>query len=201
MQSSCGVSFANGYLYVADGSSVRKVGLGAGWLTTPAGDGTIQPYADGIPAAKASLRAACQTAVDQSGNLLIAEQSNNRIRAVASSTGTFYGQAMTAGDIYTVAGGGYYGLGDGGPATSAALSGPHGVMVDGAGNLVIADTGDNRIRVVASSTGSFYGTGDDRRGHLHRGRQRRRRVLRRRRAASAGRSTRPGVTWTARATW
>ena len=46
---------------------------------------------------------------------------------VAATTGTFYGQAMTAGDIYTVAGNGTAGFsGDGGPATSAAADFPAG---------------------------------------------------------------------------
>ena len=76
-----------------------------------------------------------------SGNLVIADTFNQRVRVVAASTGTFYGRAMTAGDIYTVAGDGTEGFsGDGGPATSAELYAPAGVAVDGAGNLVIADT-------------------------------------------------------------
>ena len=92
------------------------------------------------------------------GNVLIADTDNNRIRVVAASTGTFYGQAMNAGDIYTVAGNGSYGIsGDGGPATEAELQIPAGVAVDAAGNLLIADAGNNRIRVVAASTGTFYG--------------------------------------------
>ena len=50
---------------------------------------------------------------------MIADAGANRIRVVADSTGTFYGQAMTAGDIYTVAGNGTLGVsGDGGPATA-----------------------------------------------------------------------------------
>jgi hypothetical protein len=66
---------------------------------------------------------------------------------VAGSTGTFYGQAMTAGDIYTVAGNGTSGYsGDGGPATSAELRDPFGVAADGVGGLVIADSDNNRIR-------------------------------------------------------
>ncbi|MGH3158670.1 MAG: hypothetical protein ACRDNF_19125, partial [Streptosporangiaceae bacterium] len=73
----------------------------------------------------------------------------SRVLVVAVSTGTFYGQAMTACDIYTVAGDRTFGYsGDGGPATSAALRDPGGVAVDGAGGLVIADSGNNRIRVV-----------------------------------------------------
>jgi hypothetical protein len=77
---------------------------------------------------------------------------------VANSTGTFYGLAMTAGDIYTVAGDGTGGYsGDGGAATSAELSRPAAVTLDSAGNLVIADTDNNRVRVVAERTGTFYG--------------------------------------------
>ena len=95
--------------------------------------------------------------VDGSGNLVIADTGNDRIRVVAGTTGTFYGQPMTAGDIYTVAGGGTSGLGDGGPATSAELTGPWDANLDSPGNLVVADTGDGRIRVVAGTTGTFYG--------------------------------------------
>ena len=77
---------------------------------------------------------------------------------MAASTGIFYGQPMTAGDIYTVAGDGTAGYsGDGGPAASAELNNPNGVGVDAAGNLAIADTYNHRIRVVAASTGTFYG--------------------------------------------
>ncbi len=64
------------------------------------------------------------------------------VRVVAARAGTFYGQAMKAGDIYTIAGTGTAGYsGDGGPGASAALSGPGGVTTDPAGNVVIADTG------------------------------------------------------------
>jgi len=56
---------------------------------------------------------------------------------------------MTGGDIYTVAGGGAAGLGDRGPATSALLYQPCGVVVDGSGNLDIADTLNSRIRQVS----------------------------------------------------
>ena len=52
---------------------------------------------------------------------------DNRIRVVAAATGTFYGQAMTAGDIYTVAGGGKGRVEGSGPATGARLLRPQGV--------------------------------------------------------------------------
>jgi DNA-binding beta-propeller fold protein YncE len=96
-------------------------------------------------------------AVARAGNLVIADSGSNRIRVVAARTRRFYGQAMRAGDIYTVAGGGRHGLGDGNPATKAQLSYPWGVAVDRAGNLVIADTFNNRVRAVAARTGRFYG--------------------------------------------
>lgn len=73
---------------------------------------------------------------------------SNRIRVVATKTGTFYGQAVTAGDIYTVAGDGTAGLsGDGGPAVAAGFGRPGSVTVIASGNLVVADRG--RISLVS----------------------------------------------------
>ena len=128
----------------------------AGDIYTIAGDGGTGASGDGGPATSASV-VPQGVAIDSAGNVLIADTFNSRIRVVAASTGTYYGQPMTAGDIYTIAGGGASGLGDGGPATAALLNLPARVAVDGAGNLLIADTYDNRIRVVAASTGTFYG--------------------------------------------
>ena len=152
----CGVSFAGGSVYAAANQTVRQVSLPGGQLTTPAGTGSFGPLGDGGLASRANLESACGTTVDGSGNLIIADSGTARVRVVAARTGTFYGQAMTAGDIYTVAGGNFNGLGDGGPATSAQVF-PAGVTLDAAGNLVIADGSDQRIRVVAAKTGTFYG--------------------------------------------
>jgi len=130
----------------------------AGDIYTIAGGGTPGYTGDGGPATSAKLHLPEALAFDTAGNLVIADADNNRVRVVAASTGTFYGQAMTAGDIYAVAGNGKSGYsGDGGPAVSAELKSPHGVTVDAAGNLVVADSGNNRVRVVAASTGTFYG--------------------------------------------
>jgi hypothetical protein len=129
----------------------------AGDIYTIAGDGMKRFSGDGGPATSAGL-SCTDVAVDATGNVVIADIVNNRIRVAAASTGTFYGQAMTAGDIYTVAGDGTHGFsGDGGPATSAELDFPMGVAIDAAGNLAVADTFNNRIRVVATTTASFYG--------------------------------------------
>ncbi|HEY2575273.1 MAG TPA: hypothetical protein VGI74_03090, partial [Streptosporangiaceae bacterium] len=130
----------------------------AGHIYTIAGNGTAGYSGNSGPATKAEFRFPWGVAVDESGNLLIADDQNNRIRLVAEQTGTFYGQAMTAGHIYTIAGSGTPGFtGDGGPATAAALHAPTGVAVDATGNLLVADTGNNRVRVVAASTGHRYG--------------------------------------------
>ncbi len=130
----------------------------AGDIYTIAGNGKVGFSGDGGPATSAKLGKPEGSAADGAGNLVVADTGNNRIRVVAGGTGTFYGQAMTAGDIYTVAGNGSGGFsGDGGAATSATLSVPRDVTVDGAGNLVIADTGNAAIRVVAARTGTFYG--------------------------------------------
>ena len=94
---------------------------------------------DGGPATSAGI---CPSgvAVDTSGNLYIADKSNNRIRKVDA-----------AGIITTVAGNGTEGnSGDGGPATSAELAEPCGVAVDAAGNLYIADSMNSAIRKVNS---------------------------------------------------
>src|SRR4029077_3626683 len=89
---------------------------------------------------------------------VIADFGNSRLRVVAAASGTFYGISMTAGDIYTVAGNGTAGFsGDGGASTSAELNSPQGVVIDSHGNVVVSDTSNARLRVVAAATGTFYG--------------------------------------------
>jgi hypothetical protein len=130
----------------------------AGHIYTVAGDGTAGYAGDGGPAISAELNSPRAVIMDGAGNLVVSDTANDVIRVVAAATGTFYGQAMTAGDIYTVAGDGNRGYaGDGGPAASAELNGPGGLAVDAAGNLLIADTGNDVIRVVAAATGTFFG--------------------------------------------
>jgi sugar lactone lactonase YvrE len=122
----------------------------AGDIYTIAGDGTAGDSGDGGPATAAELNSPDRVALDSAGNLVIAEWYGERVRVLAASTGTFYGQAMTAGDIYTIAGNSKQGFsGDGGPATSAQLNTPAGLAVDNAGNVLIADSANNRIRMVA----------------------------------------------------
>ena len=130
---------AAGNLYFSDTDNqrVRKVSP-SGIITTVAGNGNPGFSGDGGPATSASLQGPFGIAVDATGNLFIADTSNNRIRKVS-----------TSGIITTVAGSGNAGFsGDGGPATSASLDTPLGVTVDASGNLFISDSGNNRIREV-----------------------------------------------------
>jgi len=130
----------------------------AGNIYTIAGKGTQGFSGDGGPATAAELNTPLRTTVDAAGNVVISDSFNQRLRVLAAQTGRFYGRAMTAGNIYTIAGKGTQGFsGDGGPATAAGLYKPLRVTVDAAGNLVLCDERDNRIRVVAAKTGTFYG--------------------------------------------
>jgi hypothetical protein len=134
----------------------------AGHIYTVAGSGIHGFSGNGGSALAASLGGPQELTIDRNGNVLLIDDvwnfvssTTDRIRIVAESSGTFYGQQMTTGDIYTVAGVGQSGYsGDGGPATAAEIE-PQGIAVDVSGNLVIAD--NERIRVVAARTGVFYG--------------------------------------------
>ena len=142
-----------GNLYIADvgNQRIRKVDA-TGTITTVAGTGESGFSGDGGPASEAQLNEPRTVAVDGAGNLYIGDQNNNRIRKV-DATGT----------ITTVAGTGESGFsGDGGPASEAQLRNPRGMVVDGAGNLYIADIGNRRIRKV-DATGTITtvaGTGE-----------------------------------------
>ena len=128
---------ALGSLYIADwrDGRVRRVDPG-GTITTVAGNGESGFTGDGGPATSAALGEPRDVAVDGAGNLYIAVL--NRVRRVDPG-----------GTITTVAGTGEWGFaGDGGPATSAEFGGTSAVAVDGAGNLYVADTGNDRVRRV-----------------------------------------------------
>jgi len=121
-----------------------------GHIYTVASTGNEGSGGNGGPATQAFFRNPLAVTVDHAGNVLISDTDNNSVRVVAVKTGTFYGRAMIAGDIYTVAGNGTMGyFGDGGPATQAELFNPAGVALNKTGGFVIADTGNHRIRAVS----------------------------------------------------
>jgi len=125
----------------------------AGYIYAIAGGGRLT--GNGVPGTSASI-AALGVTHDHAGNIIIGDA--GRLRVVAARTGTFYGQAMRAGDIYTVAGTGSarHSSGDGGPAAMARIYATF-VAVDGTGNMVFADLDSGTIRVVAAGSGTFYG--------------------------------------------
>ena len=131
---------SGGNLFIADQTnhSVRKVDSG-GTITTVAGTGAAGFSGDNGAATGAQLNNPVGVFVDATGNLFIADATNNRVRKVAGGT------------ITTVAGTGAAGFsGDDGAATAAELDAPVGVSGDAAGNLFIADRSNQRIRKVDS---------------------------------------------------
>ncbi len=98
---------------------------------------------DGL-AVNATLSSPRGIAFDASGNLVISDTANDRVRRVDASTGV----------ITTIAGTGSAGFaGDRGPATEAQLEHPHGIAFDSAGNLYVAEWFNNRVRRVRPDTG------------------------------------------------
>lgn len=136
---------ALGNLLVVDSldSRVRRVDA-AGVITSIAGNGEAGFSGDGGPAIGATLDSPEGIALDQEGNVFIADVFNHRIRRVDARTGA----------ISTIAGNGSRGFsGDRGPATAASLNRPGGVAVDLAGNVFIADSFNDRVRRVDAVTG------------------------------------------------
>src|ERR1700678_3843715 len=99
--------------------------------TDPPGIGPSQP------AVSTPLGQIFANAVDKNGNLFIADYEGNQVFQVAPN-----------GALSLIAGNGF--SGDGGPAVSASLKSPKGVAVGSDGTLYIADTGNDRIRAVAT---------------------------------------------------
>ena len=115
---------------------------------------------DGGPATSAELNGASGLALDAAGDLYIGDIFNNRIQEVPVASGTQWGQSMTADDMYTIIGSSMTegDTGDGGPATAAELNWPGAVTIDAAGNLLIPDAMDSKIREVFASTSQLFNT-------------------------------------------
>ena len=134
--SACALDSA-GNLFIADtlNHSIRKVDP-SGTISTVAGTGATGFSGDEGPATAAGINAPRGVVVDDDGDIFIADTGNNRIRQVTPD-----------GVIHTIAGQNAAGFwGDGGPAASAQINAPGGLLLDGAGDLYFADTGNNRVR-------------------------------------------------------
>jgi uncharacterized protein (TIGR03437 family) len=140
---------SSGNVYVADTQNARVLKISGGSISTLAGNGTQGFGGDNGPAGSAQLNSPIGVAVDKSGNVYIADFGNNRIRMVNSG-----------GAISTIAGTTQGYSGDGGAATAAQLNNPQGVAVDSAGRVYIADTANNRVRMVSGGViSTIAGTG------------------------------------------
>jgi trimeric autotransporter adhesin len=141
---------STGNLFIADSGNnrIRKMDS-SGIITTVAGNGTSGFSGDGGQATSAELYNPTGIVLDPAGSIFIADYGNNRIRKVSSS-GIISTVAGNGPFITTALGHGTSGYnGDGGPANSAQLNQPAGISVDSAGNIFIADYGNNRIRKVS----------------------------------------------------
>ena len=131
-----------------------------GIVNTVVGNGTPGFFGDGLPAIQATLNNPNEILILPSGNLLIADAFNNRLREIASESGI----------IQTLAGNGSICFGgDGELATSSTLNFPSGLDTDSNNNLFFADTENHRVRVVNAATkiittiggNDFFGFGGD----------------------------------------
>ncbi len=141
-----------GNLVIADSENhrIRRVALN-GTITTIVGTGVAGYNGDDIQASTARLNFPIGIALDDSDNIFIVDNNNNRIRKVTAASGV----------ITTVAGNGSSGdSGEGGAATAATFNEPQNVVVDTAGNLYISDIGNHKVKkVTGGMIATIAGTG------------------------------------------
>jgi len=119
---------------------------------------TVAGTGCGRPAAPGAIGFPTGVAVDDAGDVFIADATGNRVWELTAAGDRRLAPAARVRLLVAAAGTGTAGaVGDGGPATSAQLSGPTGVAVDGAGDLFIADTSNCRVQEVPAASGVHYG--------------------------------------------
>lgn len=152
---------AQGNLYFSADSRIRRVDAETGIITTVAGIGRRGMSGDGGPAIEAQIANPDGIAVAGDGTIYFTDSENHRVRKVDATTGIIttvaglgYREVETSSAEYHLPadkGGGF--SGDGGPAADAMLLSPGAVVFGPDGKLYIADTGNDRIRVIDLSTG------------------------------------------------
>ena len=152
-----GLSYdTGGNLIFADLTSrnVRRVDKGTGAISILAGNGTTGNGGDAGPALFATFGQPGGIAADTRGNIYVSDTLHHRVRRISSDGRIHHFAGSTTGAAGSA--------GDGGPAAAARLRGPTALMVDAADNLYIADTGNNRVRVISALTGmiaNYAGSG------------------------------------------
>src|SRR5579864_7162060 len=145
-----GIAVAGGNLYIVDQVSNKVRFVSGGTIKTIAGDGTAGYSGDNGQATSAELFDPVGVAVDGQGNIYISDTRNFVVRKVtAGGTISTYAGSNGAGPGLT---------GDNGGATNAQLDGPAGLAVDSTGNLYIADSQNDKIRVVSPAAGNNIST-------------------------------------------
>ncbi len=137
-------------VYFIDENSVAAISKSTGNLTLIAGQqGATGSYSgDGSIATSARFNSPSGLAI-VNGGIVITDTGNNRIRMICTTSGTYFGLSMVAGNIYSIAGTGSAGSsGDGGLATGALLNSPQSIAADNIGNLYFIDNGNNKIRKI-----------------------------------------------------
>ncbi len=140
-------------IYVADLPNyvIRQIGS-SGTINTVAGNGLFSYAGDGGAAANAQFNGPSGVARDAAGNVYVSDTRNSRVRKIGID-----------GSITTLAGTGVGGYGgDSGPGAAAQLNLPRGVATDAQGNVYIADTRNNRVRMISAGGNitTVAGTGD-----------------------------------------
>jgi sugar lactone lactonase YvrE len=147
---------AAGDLFIADSSNnrIREVSGSTQLISTIGGNGVLGATGDGGVAVQAEISNPTSIVVDPAGNVYFSDNGNNAVRMISAFDGTIHTLAGILGTH------GY--TGDNGLATAARLNSPNGLALDASGNLYIADTANNVVRMVNSSTGiitTVAGTG------------------------------------------
>lgn len=149
-----------GNLYIADtgNNQIEEIDAVTGDISSVAANGQLGYGGDSGAAVNALLNQPVSVLVDPHGDLYIADTGNHIIRFVRRDTGIITTIAGTPNiTVFDPSN-----IGDGGPATQAELDSPAALTLDSAGNLYIADAGDNRVREVSAATGiitTVAGTG------------------------------------------